>query len=285
MKNIATLVDDIYSQLQREGGWDEAVHGVGFGKAMEAASNRRFLPSEAQPKGTLRMSNLGRPCSRQLYYDVNENHEGTEELEGNTLFKFFFGDMIEEATLSLAKAAGHTVEGEQEEVNIQGIKGHYDAIIDGMLIDVKSCSTFAFKKFKNNGVRADDPFGYIAQLSSYLYCLQDDDRVTYKNKAGFLAVDKQNGSICLDVYDLTEELKWKEVFVENRINMVADDEPPSRQYAPEEDGKSGNMKLCTACSYCKWKDKCWPDLRTFLYAGRPRFLTKVVKEPNVPEAT
>ena len=281
--NINTLVDDIYSVIKAEGGWDQVTTEM-FGNAVGKAAHRRFAEPH-QPSNTLRMSNIGKPCLRQLWYDVNGNHDDKEELEPWVLFKFFYGDMIEEAVLALAKAAGHTVEGEQEEVEIQGIKGHYDAIIDGMLIDVKSCSTYAFKKFKENGLKEDDPFGYISQLSSYLYCLQDDPRVTYKDKAGFLAVDKQNGHIHLDVYDLTKELNNKEAQIAQRKQAMLSGDPPKRAYGDVEDGKSGNRKLGVACSYCSWKDECWPTLRTFLYATGPRFLTRVDRTPLVPEVT
>ena len=77
--------------------------------------------------------------------------------------------MIEELVLSLAKASGHKVEGEQSKLNVHGVKGHRDAVIDGMTVDVKSCSSYAYKKFKEGKLKDDDPFGYISQLSSYVY--------------------------------------------------------------------------------------------------------------------
>lgn len=280
--NIDTLVEDIYTVIKGEGGWD-GLSSSDFGHAIGKAAHRRFA-EPPQRNNTLRMSNIGKPCARQLWYDVNEDHEDKDEMQPWVLFKFFYGDMIEEAVLELAKAAGHKVEGQQDEVELDGILGHYDAIIDGMLVDVKSCSTYAFKKFKQNGVRDDDPFGYISQLSSYLYCLQDDPRVTNKTEAGFLAIDKQNGHIHLDIYDMTPELKTKEQDIKERKDIVARSQPPQRTYEDVDDGKSGNKKLPTACSYCGWKEKCWPNLRTFVYANGPRYLTRVVKEPNVPEA-
>ena len=282
-KTVDTLVEDMYKVIEGGAGWGE-INSEAFGKAMGAAADHRFS-SPSLPNNNLRMSSIGKPCSRALYYDVNADHSTKEEMSPWTLFKFFYGDMIEEAALSIATAAGHKVEGEQEEVSIQGIKGHYDAIIDGMLVDVKSCSTFAFKKFKENGLREDDPFGYISQLSNYLYCLQDDERVTYKNVAGFLAIDKQNGYIHLDVYDFSEELKGKEEFIAERKALVRVGTPPLRAYKDVEDGKSGNRKLCTKCSYCGWKKDCWPNIRTFIYANGPRYLTQVEKLPIVPEAT
>ena len=167
MKSIDTLVDDMYSVIQGEGGWEE-YHTKIIGDAIGEAAKRRFS-EPSRPNNTLRMSSIGKPCERELYYDVNHDHALKEEMEPWTLWKFFYGDMIEEAALAVARAAGHTVQGEQEEVEISGIKGHCDAIIDGMLIDVKSCSPFAFKKFKENGLREDDPFGYI-----YIACLEGE---------------------------------------------------------------------------------------------------------------
>jgi hypothetical protein len=43
------------------------------------------------------------------------------------------------------------------------------------------------------------------------------------------------------------------------------------------------MKLGTGCSYCAFKKHCWPGLRGFAYSGGPRYLTNVVKTPDVPE--
>ena len=82
--------------------------------------------------------------------------------------------MIEELALTVAMAAGHDVKGQQGKLNVHGIKGHRDAVIDGMTVDVKSASPYAFKKFKDGTLRDDDPFGYISQLSSYVYAGKDD---------------------------------------------------------------------------------------------------------------
>ena len=65
--------------------------------------------------------------------------------------------------------------------------------------------------------------------------------------------------------------------------------PPPRCYDEEPDGTSGNMKLSVGCSYCAYKNDCWSDandgqgLRKFIYSKGPRWLTKVVNEPNVSE--
>ena len=59
--------------------------------------------------------------------------------------------------------------------------------------------------------------------------------------------------------------------------------PPSRGFKPEADGKSGNMKLGVNCSYCDFKEKCHPGLRTFMYYKGTVFLTKVERVPDVKD--
>jgi hypothetical protein len=235
---------------------------------------------DSRDKPTLRLSNIGTPCQRKLWYTINLPDQA-EPLTPAARFKFLFGDILEELLLFLAKEAGHTVEGQQDELEINGIKGHRDAIIDGRLVDTKSASTYSFKKFASNGLREDDPFGYIDQVGAYLEASLGEERLTDKDVASFLVVDKTLGNICLDTYpksDINYQSK-----VAALKEMVAAPEPPPRHYTPVPEGKSGNMKLCTACSYCNFKKTCWPELRTFLYSTGPMFLIDVVKEPKVLE--
>jgi hypothetical protein len=108
----------------------------------------------------------------------------------------------------------------------------------------------------------------------------DDPIVTEKNKAGFLAVDKQFGHIAVDIYDLTEDLERKEEEVLRKQHVVNEVAPPERTYEPVPHNKSGNMKLPVACSYCDYNRTCWPEARKFLYSNGPVFLTKVEREPT-----
>ena len=284
MANINTLIQDIYNVIDGQGGWDETVSKF-FRESVATVVDSR-LSGDEQPRGTLRMSNLGTPCTRKLWYTVNTPDEG-ETLRPDTKLKFLYGDILEALLISLAKAAGHNVTGEQTQLDIGGIKGHRDCVIDGFTIDVKSASGFGFSKFENGNLRDDDPFGYISQLSSYVYAgHKADPENVHPTIGAFLVVDKQSGKLCLDVYDLAEEVKGKEEEVEALKSAVAG-ETPDRSFEPVADGASGNMKLGTVCSYCAFKQSCWPELRTFLYANGPRFLTKVVRQPapHVMEVT
>jgi hypothetical protein len=228
------------------------------------------------------MSNLGETCTRKLWYDLHSDHQG-ETLSGQTLLKFFYGDLLEALLLQLAIASGHTVEGCQDELVYMGVKGHRDAVIDGVLVDVKSASGRAFDKFKRNGLREDDPFGYLRQLTSYLAASQDDPLVVDKSGAAFLVINKESGAVCLDYYNLQDELATHEAWVSERIKLADNPFGPVRTMQDEEEGKSGNRKLGVKCSYCPYKNHCWPNLRKFLYAKGPVWLTETVVEPKVTE--
>jgi hypothetical protein len=228
------------------------------------------------------MSNLGRP-DRQLWYQLR-SEEAPEEFQPHTLLKFLIGDIWEATILFLAEAAGHEVTHQQEEIELNGVKGHIDALIDGTVVDVKSASTHAFKKFRDGTLSDDDPFGYLEQIAGYA--------TAFDTGGAFLAGDKQNGHIAL--LEISKE-DIKALDIPSRIDHLKEvlqgDTIPERCYEPEPHGKSGNMKLGVNCSYCPFKQTCWADanngigLRTFLYSSGPVHLTEVTKEPDVIEIT
>lgn len=273
MKTIDTIVADIYGMFGDDHFPHDPQEFVSFGKSLEELFHERF--NSVRGKASLRMSNIGRP-DRQLWYDLNGKGV-KEKLQPATLIKFAYGDMIEQMILLYAKMAGHKVEQEQAEVSLDGITGHIDAIIDGVLVDVKSASTYSFQKFENGALfeTGNDPFGYVAQICGYM-------EATGCERGGFLAVDKTLGKICFCEIPAHVVSAYK---VRERIAHIKDvvhgEEPPPRCYAPVPDGKSGNMKLGVGCSYCPHKFNCWDDLKTYYYSTGPRYLTKVVKPPRV----
>lgn len=275
------LVEDIY-RVVSEGAdvTDEQVEQ--FGKQLSGIIADRLRKRKGDPREfTLRMSNIGKG-PRQLWYE--SRYEPDETFPPHTLVKFMFGDVIEALVLFLAGVAGHDVTSQQAEVDVGGVKGHIDADIDGVTVDVKSASSYAFKKFANGTLAEDDPFGYIDQLAGYCKARGTD--------GAFLAVDKQNGHITYLQFD-KEDLEA--INIEDRVEymkeLITSDKEPERCYSDEPDGMSGNRKLGTNCSYCPFKRRCWADandglgLRVFAYSNGPRFLINVAKEPNVPEIT
>jgi len=181
--------------------------------------------------------------------------------------------------LFLTEEAGHVVTEQQAEVEVDGVLGHIDCLIDGVVVDVKSASSFGYKKFEDGSIlTGNDSFGYIEQLSGYAYVLTPNQR------AAWLAMDKVSGDICVTYLPVSFINQNKpEVRIEELKNVIELPEPPERCYDPVPEGKSGNMRLGTACGYCAFKKRCYPEIRTFLYSTGPKFFTKIVKEPLVFE--
>lgn len=279
MKSIDTLVSDIYGLFS-----DDKTPPFSEGSTRRFADDlsKRISEriSEARQKGGLRLSNIGKPCTRQIYYDIHHREEA-EPLPPEARIKFLFGDILEEMLLWLAREAGHTVEGEQDEISVHGVKGHRDAIIDGHLVDCKSASSYSFAKFNNHLSAFDDSFGYIPQLQTYLEGSQDDQRLQDKDRGSFLVIDKTLGKLTLDTHTKTD-VNWKDK-IDDLQEALSKPTPPPRRYSAEPDGKSGNEKLGVECSYCPFRRKCWPGVRVFAYSTGPRYLVTVKREPDVPE--
>jgi hypothetical protein len=280
---LDTLVEDIYSLFD-----PQKPHSLNEENLEEFAQNlkqllrNRFAEQHPIKSGedVLRFSALGRK-NRQVWYDAHPELEGTstkEVLTPKTYFKFLYGDIIELLILFLCKEAGHSVESHQTEIDVNGVKGHIDAIIDGVVVDIKSASPYGYQKFVSRRIFEDDPFGYVEQLAGYSSVLAPGQ------DAAWIAFDKVSGDICVTRLPAHVIAAYPP---EDRINelkeIIKQDTPPERCYPLEPDGKSGNMKLGTACSYCVWKFRCYPGLRTFLYSTGPRFLAVVKKTPDVPE--
>jgi hypothetical protein len=277
-----TLIKDIYDLLEnkkvsKDVNIDFLIHE--FGESMKKIMKRQL--SDWKPdRRTIRLSNVGK-TPLQLWHLMKGTE--SEKMTPSTLLKFMYGHIIEEMLLFLVKASGHKVTDEQKRCEVAGVIGHMDGRIDGTLMDVKSTSSYSFKKFKDGSLVDNDSFGYIDQLKAYAKSEGD-------TKIAWLAMDKQNGHLTWLEYDLekTDHPKLKEDIEEKILNLkkvLESDTAPDLCYDSVEDGKSGNQKLSMECSYCQYKKTCWPELRTFLYYNGPKHLIKVVNEPKVPEIT
>lgn len=287
MSNIDDLVQDIYDLAETKSHPArvpaEQIFND-FGKNMESILRDWLYPKDFTG-GTLRMSNIGHP-DRKLWYKHRKNEYKGERMRAHTLIKFLYGHLIEEMVLALTKLAGHDVTDEQKQVEVDGIKGSMDCKIDGVLTDVKSSSPYGFKKFKDGSLIDNDPFGYVEQIKGYAHAEGE-------TKFGWLVMDKTNGHLTYLKYDMEDESQWywsKLNFfssperIKNIKEVVKQPNPPKKCYGHIPDGKSGNMKLGTGCSYCSYKYTCWEGgLRTFIYSNGPRYLTFVAREPDVLE--
>ena len=277
MKDLDYLVEDIYAFIEREEEIDPNLI-EDFASNLQDAVLQWSQPKK-QRKG-LRISNIGRPA-RQLWYEARQ--EDTVKLNAITRIKFLYGHLLEELLLLLVKASGHKVTDEQKEVEVDGIKGHMDCKINGEVIDIKTASNFAFKKFSEGTLAQNDTFGYMAQLAGY-------EAAEGTSDGGFLAINKESGELAL--FRPGKLSKPNPVNKINNLKQALDlDTPPEKCYTPIPEGKKGNEILPPSCVYCSFKNECWSDdnnghgLRVFKYAHGLKYFTRVASQPKVLELT
>lgn len=285
-KNLDTLVDDIYSTISTlTKGKDIKLTDQDlkvFGEDMANALKHWATPRGADKAtvSTLRMSNIGKP-SRQLWYDMNSKNVSARELESSTMIKFLYGHLLEVLVLFFVKMSGHKIDSEQKEISVSGIKGHMDCKIDGEVVDVKTASGFAFKKFRDGTLAEQDNFGYLAQLAGY-------EEAEGTNNGGFLVLNKETGELTLFKPEELDKPNIKER-IKSIKSIVKKNKPPEFCYEPIPEGKAGNMKLARGCTWCPYKFECHKDsndgqgLRGFQYSTGPVYFTTIKKIPNVQE--
>ena len=275
-KHISTLATDIKHLIAnisngKPANITEKNMNVFLNNIKEAMLAWNTPPVKTDKEGQLRMSVIGKPA-RQLWYDKHSPKDRKDEDAGLNL-KFLYGHIIEHLILYLAELSGH---------KIDGISGHIDSKIDGEICDVKSASSFSFKKFQSGEIVGDDPFGYHAQLSGY-------ETANGTKEGGFLVVDKSSGDIC---FYKPEDMAKPNVksLIKNLRSALEKDTPPEKCYEFKTE-KNGNKTLATGCMFCPHKWECHSDtnngkgLRVFKYSNKNVMLADVVKQPLVEEIT
>lgn len=272
MPSINTLIRDIYETVKQPG-WLKS--GTDAERDFHLALSRSFNPDERIPG--LRLSNMGEQCPSKLWHSVHSS-ELAERPQPWALIKFDYGHILEAYVIAMAKAAGHSVTGEQDELTLDGVKGHRDCVIDGCTVDVKSLNSRGFQVVKDGNV-GSDPFlrDYLDQLDGYVVAGADDPVVEVKDKGYILAIDKVLGHLAL--YEHTVRPTSIRNRIEQYKRIVGLRSAPGCTCDTVSDGQSGNIKLGTKASYNPYKHCCRPGLRTFIYSGGPVYFTKVMKTP------
>lgn len=282
LKSIVTLVTDIHSLIKsKEEGWFDANLSRSLSEDLALRLSGQFGQKARTP--TLRMSAMGPRCPKALWYSIH-HPELAEPLQPWAEIKFAFGHVVEALAVTLAKAAGHEVTGEQDELKLDGIVGHRDCVIDGCIVDVKSASSISFNSFKSGEIKNRDSFGYLDQLDGYVIASRKDPLVKFKDVGYLLVIDKQLGHMTLFKHEVTDEReRTLRERIANYTRIVSLGDPPYCECKIIPVGASGNLGLDFKAGYSAFKHCCHPHLRTFLYASGPVFLTKVTRKPDVKE--
>ena len=285
-KSLDTLVEDIYNTIGvlADGNKikisNKLLEELGIDIVSAVKEWATPVKRNKATSQTLRMSNIGRP-ERQLWYDMHEERDTSSSVEPSTFIKFLYGHILEALLIFFVKLAGHKVTAQQKQVSVKGIKGHMDCKIDGEVVDIKTASGYAFRKFREGTLAEQDTFGYLAQLAGY-------EAAEQTSEGGFLAFNKETGELALFRPQDLDKPNIKDKI--NKVKqIIKSDSPPDYCFAEIPEGKAGNMKLPKECTFCPYKFKCRSDsnngegLRVFSYAKGPVYFTKIVKEPNVEE--
>ena len=226
-----------------------------------ASAKRQFSNEKATQKWRPRMSGLGKPlCQQQLERDgVKVN----KKMDYNSVNRFLFGDWLESLLYVEMKEAGINVEAYQEKVSLEiaGVKvnGTLDVIIDGKVWDIKTASPYAYmNKFSNyNKVKDNDPFGYV--LQGYLYSAAVD-----KPFGGWIVMNKSSGELLVCNAPSIQDEEREAALAKAEYNMTVLQDPTIKVQKLEDEPemyrkqKTGNRVLNTTCSFCDFKEHCWP---------------------------
>jgi hypothetical protein len=279
--SISTLIPDIYRYVENADRKTEHILTSGIAEAIASRMALSLAREEGPSKP--RLSKMGHGCPKAYWYSLH-HPELAEPLPAHARIKFTYGHVLEALVIALAKASGHRVEGEQDELTLLDVKGHRDCVIDGATVDVKSCSSLQFEKVKNKTLGQSDPFAYLDQLDNYVVAAHNDPLVQVKDKGYILAVDKTLGHLALYEHTIRPEAEVQER-VRRALRIFNQTEPPACECGTRPSGSSGNIELDVRASYSAFKHQCFPHLRTFLYSHGPKYLCHVERKPDVPELT
>ena len=217
---------------------------------------------EGRQKFTVRMSNAGK-AKCQLWWQKN-SPEKAKKPSYDFIMKMLLGDVIEVLALLLMRGAGIPVESYHGKVTLDlkgtdSINGEYDVVLDGKVGDVKSSSPFAFEhKFKDfETLRADDPFGYMAQGFGYA-------KASGLPFGGWIVINKSTGEWKFVEADNKYSKEYTDV-IQDTFDYIATDSKFERCYEEVEESfrkvPTGNKYIAKNCMYCDFKFSCWPTLQ------------------------
>jgi len=201
-----------------------------------------------QSRGYLGASVVGHECDRYLWYGFRWCVK--PEFDGRMYRLFNRGHLEEKRFVEELRGIGCIVHGDDEQVEVTAIGGHFSGHMDGVAIGVpeapktyhvlefKTHSDKSFNGVKNDGVKKSKPMHY-AQMQVYMG-LGKLDRALY------LAVNKDNDELYSERIEYSSaEFKAIMVRVERIIASV---NPPERMATRRDDWR---------CKFCEAKDLCF----------------------------
>lgn len=224
---------------------------------------------------SLRLSAIGRPlCMQQMH----RNKEQGVDDDWNFPLRMMYGGVIEGLAVSILRHAGVKIQEEQTNVKLQvvikdtdihprhrdiySVPGTLDLVIDEEVWDVKSASPYSYEeKFMSyETVKQNDDFGYLPQLYGYA-------AARGKKPGGWIVIDKSSGEMKVITVPVTweEEQKASLDLIKNNVKILVSNAEFKRCYEDKDEKfkkrLTGNKILQSPCTFCKYKYKCWPEVK------------------------
>jgi len=222
---------------------------------------RQFMTEEAPAEaGKIRLSGCGK-CVRQLAYTYHGIERKGKEMDSRAKQIFFAGDLVELAVIGVGRLAGCEMIATglsqitvKLPVNGSVIEGHPDGMLlhnkELFLIEIKSMSSFSFKRFEEGYI---DP-SYIAQVNAYMECLG-------LKRCVFVAMNKDNGILQERIIERDEEVVKR---VRETIYTVLHSTPDELPEPPEEYSPDAKGHYPWNCLYCAYWGHCRPNAEKVL---------------------
>lgn len=248
-----TLDTAIQYQVEKLAGW---------------SFRRQFMENEPYDStGKIWMSQCGK-CPRQIAYAFHGFEKNGKDIDARSRMVFFMGDLVEIAVINLAKLAGVPLVGiglDQARlslpINGSEISGRPDGFIVGnpmKILNVKSMSSFAFRKFEKGDIGE-----YIGQVNIELAASGLDECI-------MVAIAKDSGVLGEHVFKRDEKVVSqlrKDVL---GIVKSTKEKLPERKF--EADKKTDFLPW--QCLYCSYWKHCWPEAEKVVVSGKYKLKTK-----------
>jgi hypothetical protein len=215
---------------------------------------QRQFGEQAEFSTHIGLSAVGKCIRQNVYRKLGFSVNG-KTIDSRAKMVFFQGDAAELAVIFLAQLAGCKITNtgkNQKTVKLLGLEGHPDGILEyegvRYLLEVKSMSSFAFKRFQKKNIDES----YLFQVSAYM--LAENLRLCV-----FVALNKDSGVLAEQIIPIDSSITEK---LQSRIAVLESsgaDNLPARPYGPDKNGF-----LPWQCLYCPFWKHCWPEAQKVL---------------------
>ena len=217
---------------------------------------KQFMNSEQKDnKGKIWFSSVGK-CARQLAYQFHGFEKNGKKIDGRAKLIFWTGDLVEFTIIGLAKLAGvNLIATGLHQLHISlplnGNEGEISGRPDGlviqpkeiMLLEVKSFSSFSFKRFEEGEIDTS----YLAQVNVGLEALG-------LNRCVFVGYNKDNGIMHEIILERNDNIIQK---ARENVLQVIHSTPEELPDPPKELDFDEKTRLYPwNCCYCAYHGHC-----------------------------